>query len=624
MTCEDDSRRPNQAGPYELTRRSLLVAGAAVGVGAVVGLDKTAAAAAAQPEVSAVSALYVDFARGTASKLGVAASLASVATGNGVVRPNLTNKLAAILPLTGASVSQNKLPTGLVWHSETTVKTLLAVTQDKVSIRARTTASSPLYFGGFRTANDVVQPGQTVLLSFNADIRNVTGDSNSSIRVFLLRVSDQKATLGVRAYNAQETENLLSVIRLKAPAGGSSGYRLVFTVEAGASKAGQQLDFDISNLMLIPDPAIEPTIGSRYALPSKFRDSVSSANVVLSPKTAAGIYYVIYRTTEFGWGAESVTLKSTTDTVNISSLLGASVNVTIQELYVIAQGKWKTGWMDKLSPTTKWYPARYLNMGGDRSKARPESPNRLSRMTGMPAALSAVAAEGNGSIPNLAVPAVTWAASYNPNRLSHHAFEADTAKYINDTMDTGGVRSELLPGESVPFEQDEWISFWTRTATPIRDTVTSRHSVLFQYRYVNNATGDSSRLSPEVAFEQLTQNRFRLRYRSDNGVAVLSGDSSASGITTVAVDPVFYQPGKWNAIVVRVRFSKTGGGHIGFWCNGKKLIDQDAAVGYKRDVGPRLHYGSYKFSDYAHRVEFQHMEYGTRDLSSRITSPLPV
>jgi hypothetical protein len=609
-----------------VTRRTLLGAAAALGLGTAFAssLSDRAVAAVSDAPVAVVSAaaLYVDFDAKVAKVFGVAKAFSAVVSGDGTVRPGLTNRFAPILPFTGASVAANRLPSGLAWHSEKIPKKLLVATSDKISYRGTTISAAPGFFGGVRTVSDVVAPGQSVLLSFKSDISNVSGNANVSIRVFLLRMNDQKSTLGVRAYNAQETPNVPNIVRLTAPSGGSGGYRLVFTAEAGSLAINQQATIDISEIVLVTVPTSLPTIGARYAAPTYFRDSVSSATAVFSPQAPAGEYHVLFRTDEFGWGAETLTIGGTSSTVELKRLLGSAVNMRIREFYLIAKSKWQKGWLDKVSPNTSWIPARFMNVDNSRSLSRPESPNRLSRMTGMPAALSAISTEGNGNVPSLAAPAATWAVSFNPNRLSHHAFSADKDKYIGDTSDNGAVRSELLPGESVPFETDVWISFWTRALTTLSDPMYDRSAVMFQYRYVKNATGDSSSLSPDLAFEQFTNNRFRLRYRTDGGTPVLSGSTTPAGITTVESAPIDYKVGQWYSVVVRARFSKTGGGRIGLWVDGQTLIDQDAAVGYNRNVGPSLHYGSYKFSDYPSRIEFQHMEHGTRNLSRRIASPL--
>lgn len=609
-----------------VSRRGLILGSAAVTAGAAMALSTpvSVAAASAKPAILNAAALHVDLVAKTAKKLGVATSYSGAVSGDGTVRPALTNLFGPILPFAGTSVSGNKLPAGMSWHSEATPKSLVSATADKLVFRAKTTTALPDYFGGVRTAVDVVQPGQTVLLSFRADLSELTGNVNASIRVFLLRISDQKSTVGVRAYNAQETENLQSVIRLKAPTGGSGGYRVVFTVEAGASQAGQQVTVTLGSIVMVPEPA-SPKIGPRYAAPAYFRDSASSQNLVLSPGAPSGDYHVVIRADQFGWAAEAVTLAGTASKVDLKSLFGSTVNLNVREVYVVAKSKWVRGWLDQLSPVMNWLPSRFLNIDNSQSRARPESPNRLSRITGLPAGVSAASSEVNTNIPTMAAPPVTWAVAYNPMRLSHTAFEADTDKYIGDTGGSAGVRSEVFAGESVPFDKDVWISFWTRAQTTLTDPMYDRYAVMFQFRYVNNATGDSSKLSPDLAFEQLPQDRFRLRYRSDHGKPVLAGSSvDNTTITTGSVDPVPYVKGQWASVVVRVRFSRSGGGHLSYWHNGVQKFNAAVPVGYNRNVGPLLHYGSYKFSDSRSRIEFQHMEHGTRDLSSRIASPLAI
>jgi hypothetical protein len=596
----------------------------ALGAGALIGLDQAAASAAPPSAIVNASALYVDFTSGQARRFGQTASLTGAAYGDGVIRAQGTNLLRGILPFAGMSVAANRLPDGLVWQGVTAPKRLIGASRDGIGFGGRTTAASPDSFGGIRTSFDVVSPGQTVLLGFRPGITSLNGDPNASITACLIRISDQRATTPVRAHNAQEPNDLRSIIRLKAPPGGTGGYQLVISTQAGAATVGQSANFYLSQLVVLNEPMAHPIIGSRYTMPDYFAETSTARNLLLAPRAEAGTYYLVIRTDEFGWGAESVQLSGTSAAVDFKAVFGIPANMTVRELYVIAQDKWQKGWMDVLSPTTTWTSARYMNIDGLFSKSRPASPSILSRMSGMPAALSAIASDPGRNLPTLGAPDAPNAVTFNPDRLSHQAFEADKTHYIGDGATSAGIHSELWPAESVAYDRDEWISFWTRTDTPILDPPGNGEATIFQYRYINNATGDSSTLAPDLSLAQLTGNRFQLRYRTDHGTPVLTGSGEATGVTTVALTPVNYSPGDWHAVVVRVRFSKSGGGYLGFWFDGQKIFDQAAAVGYNRNIGPRLHYGTYKYSNYRNRTEFQHMEHGSRSLASRITSPLPV
>ncbi|WP_394771464.1 heparin lyase I family protein [Lacisediminihabitans sp.] len=587
-------------------------------------IDQAPARAADTATIARASALYVNFGNGLTLRNGVAASLTGATYGTGMIRSAGTNLLGSVLPFAGANVTENKLPTGLTWQGTSSPKVLKSVSAEGLVFTGSTTTASPSSFGGIRTSIDVAQPGQTVLLSLRSNIGGLTGDPNASIVAFLFRESDQTSTMAVRVHNVQEPVNGVSIIRMKAPNTGTEGFQLVLSTQAGKPGPGQSASIGLAQLLVLNEPAAAPTIGSRYATPSYFAKTSAASNLLLAPRAAAGIYFLIVRTAEFGWGAETVSLSDAQSTIDIKSVFGVAVNMTIREVYVIAQSAWQPGWMDILSPTPDWTNVRYMNIDGSVGSSRPLSPAALSRMSGMPAGLSALASDLNRNLPTLGAPDVANAVAFNALRLSHQAFEADTTHYVADSPTSIGIHSELWPANSVAFDRDEWISFWTRTATPILDAPGNGEVTIFQYRYVNNVSGDSSALAPELSLAQLTGDRFALRIRTDRGLPVLSGSSTPAGIYSVEVPPVAYRPGQWNAIVVRVRFSNTGGGYVAFWCNGVKLFDQAVGVGYNRNIGPRLHYGVYKYSAYANRTEFQHMENGARSLASRVASPLPI
>ena len=625
----------------QLSRRALVVGAAAVGAGVI------AVAGAAEPAhtpgvpladtaltLSQVAALHVNLETSEARTATGPVRFTDAASGSSMVRPAARNLLGAMLPFRGGSLGKNQLPAGLEWHGHAAKTTLLALSDNRFVYQGETTALSANFYGGVRTTAEVVAPGQTVLLSFKADMSAIVGDVNASIRVSLMRLGDdtagveQLATFAPRVYNAQESQGALCTARLTAPSGGSRGYRLVINVQAAAYKGGQRCTIEISSLMLVSQPQSTPTIGQRYAIPAYAQQSVPASNLILRPAAPAGRYHVVYRTAEFGWAAETVTLDGPSGVVDFSRMLGATANVTVREAYVVPSAKWTRGWMNQLAPVTKWTPVRYMEIGGLAATSRPESPNRLSRMTGLVAGLSAVGSDTGGVSPALSAPAETWAVSYNPDRLSHQAFVADKGWYLGDVRNSTAVRSEIAAGSSVAFDRPIWTSFSVRTPSTLTDTAEDRYAVILQYRYVRAALGDTSQLSPDLAFEQHPNNIFRLRYRSDNGIPVMADNARnaalSGGVATGSAAEFSYVPGTWYSVVLRSTFSARGGGSLAFWLDGVKLFDRAVPLGYSRPTGPQLRYGCYKYSDSASTIEYQHMEHGERDLSSRIEAPLPI
>lgn len=617
-----------KAFKQQVSRRGFLLSGATLGLGASLslnsvfaGAESAVAATTVNSAVIKASAVYVNFQTRVASSYGVSKTIGTLVSGDGLMSPGGTNMMGPFLPFHAGDPATNTVPIGLEWHGSSVPKTLVSYTGDSIRYTGKTTASTQ-YLGGVRTQTGVVAPGQSVLLSFNADFVSLTGDPNASILVQLLR--SDGTTLYQRAYNAQEEAGMRCIVRLVAPPGGTEKYRIVFMALAGSAAANQSATIDISNISVIAEPAV-PRIGIRYAAPKYSRTTVPVKNLLVKPAVAAGEYYLLVRTDEFGWASESVMVSSTATQIDVKTVLGATADVTVRELLFIARSRWTSGWMSSLSPTA-WTPLLFMNINNTAGQSRVESPNRIGRATGLVTTSSGPAPEDDNAYPlaTLDAPPIESAA-FDSNRLSYLSFTTDKGVYIGELpSEPVPSRSEIGFRKSVGFGQHVWTAFSVRAMTTLSDSSAARKALLMQFRYVRNKTGDSSQLGPDLAFEQLTNNRFVLHYRTDNGVPVLAGKSTPAGITTVELGPWPYVPGEWHRVVLHTVFSDTGGGYLGFWLDGTQIIDKPVAMGYRRNIAPKLRIGSYKFSDFPSQVEFQNIETGTRDLTSRITRPLPV
>ena len=84
--------------------------------------------------------------------------------------------------------------------------------------------------------------------------------------------------------------------------------------------------------------------------------------------------------------------------------------------------------------------------------------------------------------------------------------------------------------------------------------------------------------------------------------------------------------GQWNRVVLRSQHSRSGGGKLGVWLNGQEVYAwQDTPIGYTVSTGLGPHYGYYGANTRNPVViDRANVEFGTRDLSSRITNPLPI
>ncbi len=83
--------------------------------------------------------------------------------------------------------------------------------------------------------------------------------------------------------------------------------------------------------------------------------------------------------------------------------------------------------------------------------------------------------------------------------------------------------------------------------------------------------------------------------------------------------------GRWYDIVIHLTPGPTGNGALEVWIDGVKVVDEtNAPIGFASSVSNYWKYGIYDDNDTTTRVVwFANMEFGTADLSARITSPLP-
>lgn len=580
---------------------------------------------AAQPPADVMSAafMYCDLGSGRTVRRGIEVSLSQYVSGSRASGPRRPNRLSPDLPFRGWSVDANRLPAGLDWHGASSPKTLVRADEDGVVWRGRNTTSR--YFGGIRTVAEVAAPGESISVSFRSRITDVAGHPDAALRISLLRTSDSRSTLLERVSTSREQTPERCVVALTAPAGGSQGYKIVFTGEAGDGTPDQQATFEVRDLMITQIAGTSGRLGDRYLAPSYDRSAYTGGDLTIDPKIDSGDFFLVARTSEFGWVGVPVQVDAQNPLVKVSDVFGDTTCITLEEFYLVARHRWKDGWMSKVSPTASWQPLRYTNVDNAPGLSRPESPSRLSRASGLFAASSvASGAANNFNLPSLDAPPQTWSAAFDSQRWSYLSFKTDKALYIGETTVPPGVRSELHFSDSLTYDIPYWFSFAFRVNTEVKDAQESRKVVLFQTRYTKNATGDTSALGPELALEQLSGGRYAISYRTDDGVPVLSGSATPPGITTRTLGPWTAPAGRWQRVVIRAQYSRSGGGRLGVWLDGTALINSQTPLGYRRDSGPKIRLGSYKFSDYPSTSEFQNLEFGQADLSDRINRPLAI
>jgi|GEM_PF-2900198 len=613
----------NDPWTQQLSRRGLLLAAAAGTIGTFLPKWTPLQIASPDPEVASAAFMYCNLGTGEVIRRGVAVTRSQYVVGAGQIGPRLPNKLQSVLPFTGADIRSNTLPQGLDWHGSTAPKTLLAADGGGIRWRGRNTTSR--YSGGVRTRLEVAAPGESILVSFKARMTDVVGHREAALMISLLRTTDSTSTTLERVYTARDQSFERCVVRLTAPPGGTSGWKLVFTGEAGDGAPDQQATFEIRDLMVTSGGASSPWLGERYAAPPYAPTEYVGGDIVVDPKLAASEFYLVARTIDFGWIGVPVEVNAQSPKISFSEVFGPDACLTVAEFYLVARSRWQAGWISKLAGASTWLPLRYTNIDGIAGKSRPESQARLSRASGMVAGHSIPAGTTARSMtPSLDAPPETWAASFDSSRWSYVSFRVDKAPFIGETTVPAGVRSELHVPNCLDYDRPYWFSFAFRVNTTVHDGVYSRKVVLFQTRYTKNASADSSALGPELALEQLPGDRFAVSYRTDDGVPVLAGSGTPAGITTRTLGPWYAPRGRWQNLVIRANYSRSGGGELGVWLNGETLINAPVPLGYNRANGPKVRFGAYKFSDYPATTEFQNFEFGPKELSGRILRPLAV
>lgn len=588
--------------------------------GLAVAINSPLPAQAASPRSAAL--IWIDYTTRTAERAGRPVAFGDVAAGDGRTGGSATNLFGAALPFSGGSLETNRLPTGIEWHGSSSPKSLVAQGQDSIAWRGQNPDSR--YFGGVRTTFEVAQPGQTVILSMRASISSVQGAQGASLRASLLRTSDGRSTLLERTTTHLETDEAASVVKLRAPAGGTGGFRLALTGEAGSAAFNQSATFSVRDIGIYTVANSSSNL-SRYSAPPYVRAAWNTGSASVKHSAPAGRYQLLLRTAEAGWFGVPFDVQTGQTTTLLKDVLSQDERFTLLELMMIPDSQWVNGWLGTLAGAGAWKPVRYMELTGASGSPRPESLSRLSRASDRMGATSVLRGEATDSFtPSLDAPAETWACSYNTERRSYLRFETNQRKYVGETTDPSGVRSEMHYLEPLEYNTDYWFSFYYRTTSDLQDAQDSRRNILFQVRYTKNTSGDSSALSPEFALEQMIGSRFSAVARTDGGKAVLAGAGTPDGITT-RTSQIWTAPlARWQRIVVRLSSSPSGGGSVRAWVDGNELSGLGGPVGYRRNVGPKVRHGSYKFADSPGRVEFQNFEFGRDDLSSRISRPLPI
>lgn len=183
-----------------------------------------------------------------------------------------------------------------------------------------------------------------------------------------------------------------------------------------------------------------------------------------------------------------------------------------------------------------------------------------------------------------------------------------------------------------PYSTPIWTSFSLR----LNKRMERSYCIASQW-HCSSDPGDQQHYSPDLSLvlaAHPTGTWAQITARSDGGVADYS--SAARPPTLIENNIKAQNPlttGLWYNVVIASNFSRSGGGSIRWWLNGTEVSNPDARipVGYSRIEGLGFMYGAYTTgtsSDVPNDpqrnkvdIDFANVEYGTADLSSRITRP---
>lgn len=193
------------------------------------------------------------------------------------------------------------------------------------------------------------------------------------------------------------------------------------------------------------------------------------------------------------------------------------------------------------------------------------------------------------------------------------------------------IRSELPLG---PYSTPIWTSFSIRLNKQMQ-----RGFCITGQWHCSTDKGDHQHYSPDLSLvlaKHPTGTWAQVTARSDGGVADYSSRSKPPTLIENNIGaPTPLETGAWYHVVISSTFSRSGGGSVRWWLNGVEISDPNAQipVGYSRVEGLGFMYGAYTSGtngDVADPetnkvdLDYANVEFGTGDLSARITRPRPV
>lgn len=178
--------------------------------------------------------------------------------------------------------------------------------------------------------------------------------------------------------------------------------------------------------------------------------------------------------------------------------------------------------------------------------------------------------------------------------------------------DGSGVnRSEM---DGFPAEYPKGVTLWGAYSFAIEPGLPGSPDAYIGQLHQTTETGYSA-LDPPFAFH-LVGDTLKIDTRTDNG-SPPSGNPSA--VTRYSFKPA---RGRWYNVVFKIKIDPAGTGLLSVWIDGVQVVNLTSiATGYN-SVGNYWKFGVYRTAEtVTFAIRYANMEFGTTDLTARITAP---
>ncbi|WP_163700471.1 heparin lyase I family protein [Mycolicibacterium agri] len=182
-------------------------------------------------------------------------------------------------------------------------------------------------------------------------------------------------------------------------------------------------------------------------------------------------------------------------------------------------------------------------------------------------------------------------------------------------------RSEIITANNTTVGAGDGDTIWTAFCVVLGDhpgLLNSQGGVAFPFGFITQwHSVDTTVGRGPVLAVNVSNNALKIQTRSDTGGPSVV-NQHYSGAVPAKGDKTY--------IVMQATFGEVG--HLNAWINGSQLVNADTPIGYYNDPHAILgypHWGLYAINQPTTDIVYiANPEWGTTDLSARISSPLPV